>query len=185
MNEIIPAAASDPGYFQKKNIRVLKGNGRGRREIDPRRINWAKASLAHLEYRFRQDPGPKNSLGQIKFVLPNPFGIYLHDTPGRQLFGKRKRQFSHGCIRIEHANDLAEYLLADSPRWHREQIEEALASGKAHFVRLAQPVPVYLTYFTAWVDEDAVLQLRDDIYGEDATLDEALRAPLITVSVRK
>ena len=185
VDEIIPAAVSDPQYFQKKNIRVLKGSGPDRREIDPRRINWTKAYLAHLEYRFRQDPGPKNSLGRIKFVLPNPFGIYLHDTPGRQLFGKRKRQFSHGCIRIERADDLAEYLLTDSPRWHREQIEEALASGKAHFVRLSQPVPVYLTYFTAWVDEDGVLQLRDDIYGEDATLDEALRAPLIAVSVRK
>ena len=185
VKEIIPAAVSDPQYFQKKNIRVLKGSGPDRREIDPRRINWAKASSAHLEYRFRQDPGPKNSLGRIKFVLPNPFGIYVHDTPGRQLFGKRKRQFSHGCIRIERANDLAEYLLRDSPRWHREEIEEALASGKAHFVPLPQSVPVYLTYFTAWVDEDGVLQFRDDMYGEDATLDEALRAPLIAVSVGK
>lgn len=174
LNEIIPAAASDPSYLQKKNIKVLRGSGPDRREIDPRRIKWSRLS-GNPDFRFRQEPGPQNSLGRIKFVFPNPFGVYLHDTPGRHLFGKQRRLFSHGCIRIEHANDLANYLLEDSGRWHKEQIEEALATQRMKTIVLPQPIPVYLTYFTAWVDEDGELQFRDDVYGEDPTLEEALR----------
>lgn len=116
---------------------------------------------------IRQKPGPHNSLGLVKFVFPNDYGIYFHDTPAKGLFQYPKRTFSHGCIRLAEPFKLAQYLLRNSPEWTPEKIKAAMNSGKEQWVKLPTPVAVSITYYTAWVNDDGTLQLRRDIYGLD------------------
>jgi murein L,D-transpeptidase YcbB/YkuD len=116
---------------------------------------------------IRQKPGPQNSLGQVKFVFPNEYGIYFHDTPAKGLFQYPKRTFSHGCIRLSEPAKLAQYLLQNVPGWTAEKIKQAMNSGKEQLVKLPMPVAVSITYYTAWVDEEGLLQLRQDVYGLD------------------
>lgn len=155
--EIVPAMQKDPGYLAKENMEIVGEEG------------------DHLE--IRQRPGPKNSLGKIKFVLPNDLNIYLHDTPAESLFDRRARSFSHGCIRLESPLDLADMLLSTEPGWDRRRLEEEIATGENRFVRLSTPVPVHILYWTAWVDERGDLQFRRDPYEIDAKLDRALHPP--------
>ncbi len=122
----------------------------------------------------RQLPGPKNSLGKVKFLFPNSFDIYFHDTPAKGLFSKDKRAYSHGCIRLSDPAKMANYLLRNQPEWTPEKIDEAMNSGQEQFVKLKAPVPVLITYNTAWVDENGVLNFRDDIYGHDAALSKKM-----------
>jgi murein L,D-transpeptidase YcbB/YkuD len=116
---------------------------------------------------IRQKPGPQNSLGQVKFVFPNEHGIYFHDTPAKGLFQYPKRTFSHGCIRLAEPAKLAEYLLKSSPGWNADKIKKAMNSGKEQSVKLSKPVSVTIAYYTAWVDDAGLLQLRQDVYGLD------------------
>jgi murein L,D-transpeptidase YcbB/YkuD len=116
---------------------------------------------------IRQKPGPGNSLGQVKFVFPNEYGIYFHDTPAKGLFAYPKRTFSHGCIRLAEPAKLAEYLLRNSPGWTAEKIKKAMNAGKEQSVKLLKPIAVTIAYYTAWVDDEGLLQLRQDIYGLD------------------
>jgi murein L,D-transpeptidase YcbB/YkuD len=116
---------------------------------------------------IRQLPGADNSLGRVKFLFPNSFNIYFHDTPAKSLFEKDKRAFSHGCIRLSDPVKMANYLLQGEPEWPAEKIEEAMNSGNEKYVKLKKPVPVLITYYTAWVDENGVLHFADDIYGHD------------------
>jgi len=116
---------------------------------------------------IRQKPGQQNSLGQVKFVFPNDHGIYFHDTPAKGLFAYPKRTFSHGCIRLSEPAKLAKYLLRNSPGWTEDKIKKAMISGKEQWVKLPAPVEVSLTYYTAWVDDEGLLQLREDVYGLD------------------
>lgn len=122
----------------------------------------------------RQLPGPKNSLGKVKFLFPNSFDIYFHDTPAKGLFSKDKRAYSHGCIRLSDPVKMANYLLRNQPEWTPEKIDEAMNSGQEQFVKLKAPVPVLITYNTVWVDENGVLNFRDDIYGHDAALSQKM-----------
>jgi murein L,D-transpeptidase YcbB/YkuD len=115
----------------------------------------------------RQIPGEGNSLGKVKFLFPNSFNIYFHDTPAKNLFSKDKRAFSHGCIRLSEPEKLAAYVLRNHADWPPSRITEAMNSGKETFVKLNKPIPVIITYYTAWVDENGVLNFRDDIYGND------------------
>jgi murein L,D-transpeptidase YcbB/YkuD len=116
---------------------------------------------------FRQEPGPKNPLGDIKFVFPNRFDVYLHDTPSRTLFTKTDRALSHGCIRVEKPFDLAEHVLRHNPQWTRERLSSAITKSTSQTVPLPEPLPIHLTYRTAWVDEEGVVHFRTDIYGYD------------------
>lgn len=122
----------------------------------------------------RQKPGPWNSLGAVKFLFPNSHSIYLHDTPSKNLFQESKRAFSHGCIRVAEPQKLATYLLNDSTTWTEEKIAQAMSSGKEHFAVIKEPMPVYITYFTAWVDRQGHLNFREDIYKRDAELADLL-----------
>ena len=115
---------------------------------------------------IRQKPGKKNSLGQVKFLFPNEHAIYFHDTPAKSLFKNRIRAYSHGCIRLEEPQKLAAYLLRNSD-WTNDRINDAMNAGKEQWVKLAAPVPVSITYFTAWIDDEGLLNFRDDIYGYD------------------
>jgi murein L,D-transpeptidase YcbB/YkuD len=115
-----------------------------------------------------------NPLGRVKFMFPNPFNVYLHDTPSRELFSKALRPFSSGCIRIQKPLDLAEVLLRENPGWTRERIEAVLLTETDQTVWLARPILVHLLYWTAWVTDEGAVHFRKDIYGRDKRLDKAL-----------
>jgi murein L,D-transpeptidase YcbB/YkuD len=124
----------------------------------------------------RQRPGPNNALGKVKFLFPNRFNVYLHDTPSRSLFSRSVRTFSHGCIRVEKPVDLAEYLLREDPGWTRRKIESVLGDGRERWLAVPRPLPVHIAYWTAWVDASGAVQFRDDVYGRDRVLLEAAGA---------
>jgi len=175
LEEIIPKIKKDPGYLARHNMKILKGWGEDEEEIDPDSIDWLSLDARNFNYRFRQEPGALNPLGSIKFIFPNEFGVYLHDTPSKNLFAKSVRSFSHGCIRLEKPLELAEYLLRSSPDWAREKILAEIETGKEQQIKLPEPVDIHILYLTAWVDDDGLLHFREDVYGRDKRLDESLR----------
>jgi L,D-transpeptidase YcbB len=120
--------------------------------------------------KLRQRPGENNSLGRVKFRFPNPFGVYLHDTPSRSLFDRTVRALSHGCVRIERPADLAAWVLRDDPQWSPEAVQDALDSGRERSVELPEPVPVHIAYWTAWVDDNGTLWFGQDVYDQDREL---------------
>jgi murein L,D-transpeptidase YcbB/YkuD len=115
----------------------------------------------------RQSPGPWNALGKVKFIFPNSFNIYLHDTPAKSLFEQNTRAFSHGCIRLHEPLKMAQWVLRNQPPWTPEKIDEAMDRTEELYVTIKKPVPVFVGYFTAWVDEKGEINFRDDIYGHD------------------
>jgi murein L,D-transpeptidase YcbB/YkuD len=149
--EILPAMQTNPFYLTDNNMEEVGEPVDGIPTI-------------------RQLPGPKNSLGKVKFLFPNSFDIYFHDTPSKSLFNKTKRAYSHGCIRLSDPVKMANYLLRNQPEWTPEKIDEAMNSGEEQYVKLKNPVPVLITYYTAWVDDKGMLNFRDDIYNHDANL---------------
>ena len=173
VKEIKPALEKDPGYLRRKDIEVVKGWADEATAVDPSGIDFAKLGKGS-EYRLRARPGPDNPLGQIKFMLPNQFDVYLHDTPAGHLFNASERDFSHGCIRLEKPLDLADALLKDDPKWAPETLREAIAEGGTRIVSLRHPLPVHILYFTAWADDAGTVEFRRDVYGEDAKLAAAL-----------
>jgi murein L,D-transpeptidase YcbB/YkuD len=179
--EILPLLRRDPEYPAKQHLRVYRGQGTQWQELNPRTINWSQVSATHFPYRLRQEPGPKNPLGRIKFTFPNPFSIYLHDTSSPELFAQTVRTFSHGCIRIEKPIELAAYVLRGRARGSRDSIQAAIASGVEQTRALPQPLPIYLLYWTAWVDADGVVHFRPDVYDRDAPLGKALYSAVATL----
>ncbi|MGB2928385.1 MAG: L,D-transpeptidase family protein, partial [Desulfobacterales bacterium] len=159
----------------KQNIRVFQGWGAETKEIDPKTVNWSAVTPKTFTFRLRQDPGPQNALGRIKFMFSNRFNIYIHDTPSRRLFDKTSRTFSSGCIRIEKPLELAAYLLKADPKWHPDAIQAALEQGEERTIQLPEPIPVHLLYWTVFVDSNGKLQFRPDIYNRDKRLNDSLR----------
>jgi murein L,D-transpeptidase YcbB/YkuD len=147
-NEILPAMNKNSNYLEKNNMEIVSGGGSGLPTI-------------------RQKPGPTNSLGRVKFLFPNSFNIYFHDTPAKNLFEQDRRAYSHGCIRLGDPVWMANYLLQDSPEWTPDKIEDAMNAGVEKTVKLKKPVPVIITYYTVWVDETGKLNFREDIYDND------------------
>ena len=172
--EILPEVQKDPLYLTKKKLKVLEYRQNEEREIDPATVDWSKINPDKLRYSFRQDLGPGNALGRIKFLFPNKFEIYLHDTPERHLFHRTQRTFSHGCIRIAKPIDLAEYLLKDDTGWNRQKILAEIAKRKRQVLRLKNPIEVHILYLTAWTDRYGDVQFRKDIYDGDPILFQAL-----------
>jgi murein L,D-transpeptidase YcbB/YkuD len=172
--DILPKARKDPSYLRKKGFHVFANWSAGAGEIDLDAVDWMLVNGEALPYKFRQDPGPQNSLGRIKFMFPNKHDVYLHDTPERWLFTLAARDQSSGCIRIERPVDLAEYVLRGEPDWDRDRILEAIESGETRVVILRSPLDVHLLYWTAWLGSDGKVQFRDDIYLRDAALNRAL-----------
>lgn len=173
VQDVLPQIKKDPGYLQRQRMRVFRGNS----PVAPGSVDWASVTAQSFDFRLRQDPGPTNALGQVKFMLPNRFNVYLHDTPSRELFERAARDFSSGCIRLQRPIELAEYLLRDAPGWTRERIEARIKSGLEQTVSLPRPIPVHLLYWTAWAEPDGIVQFRPDIYGRDAILAKALTEP--------
>ena len=167
VKEILPQIKKDPDYLAKKNIKVLRDWNDKAKEIDPKTVDWSHVRVKNFPYRFRQEPGPGNPLGRIKFIFPNECEIYLHDTTTRHLFGRARRDFSHGCIRIEKPVELATYLLQNKQTWTRKKILAEIRKGKRQVVMLPDPINVLIFYGTAWVDSEGIIQFRNDIYRID------------------
>ena len=178
VKEILPRLKLDPMYLSQQKIRAFQGWGPETREVDPATVDWSMITPDDFPFRLIQDSGPINALGRIKFMFPNKFNVYLHDTPARPLFEQARRDFSHGCIRIQQPIELALYLLQQNPRWNRDALLRALDEAEDRTVPLPEPIPVHILYWTAWADEDRTIQFRRDIYHQDAPLLEALRAPV-------
>ena len=168
--ELLPKQQRNPDFLTSRGFRVYDKWGEDAKELDPADIEWSQYNKKNFPYKLRQDPGPKNALGSMKFLFANNFAIYLHDTPHRRLFNRETRAFSHGCIRVQHPIRLAEYLLADVNGWSREEIEEAIESGETQNVRLPAPVSLYLAYWTAWVGTADEVHFREDVYERDRNM---------------
>lgn len=165
--EILPQIKKNPSYAAQKNMKVFTDWSDNAKEVAPMRVNWSLIRASNLSYKFRQEPGPLNPLGRIKFMFPNECEVYFHDTPERHLFALSRRDFSHGCIRVEKPIELAIYLLRNKETWTRKKILAQIGKGKRQVVMLPEPVDVYIFYGTVWVDYEGMLQFRNDIYHAD------------------
>lgn len=163
----LPEIQRDIGFLEKNQLRVLDYSGN---PLDPSQIDWSNPHGILL----RQDAGPTNPLGQVAIRFPNPFSVYLHDTPSQHLFDKLPRVFSSGCVRVEQVMQLLDHLLADTSPSERQRIDDILASGSTRDVSLPRPVPILLGYWTAEVDAEGRLRFRPDMYQLDARLLAAL-----------
>ena len=175
--ELLPKLKRDPSYLARYKLRVFPSSRLDAQEVDPATVDWSTITAAHFPFLLRQDPGPRNALGRIKFMFLNKYHIYLHDTPARPLFEETQRDFSHGCIRIQHPIELAVYLLRNDPRWNRDALLAALDDAEDRSVPLPEPMPIHLLYWTAWADQDGTIEFRRDIHDRDTPLWKALRAP--------
>jgi murein L,D-transpeptidase YcbB/YkuD len=164
--ETLPHLAKDPGYLERNHIEVVGTSGKD--VVNASSVDWSDDnSMRGL--RFRQAPGPENALGLVKFIFPNHFDVYLHDTPNDRLFFKPHRALSHGCIRVENPVALAQYVLSDRPEWTAEKIDTAMHANQEQAVTLKHRLPVHIGYWTAWVEPDGkTVTYTDDPYGFDA-----------------
>ena len=174
VEDILPKARSDSNYLSREKIHVFEGWSRDDAELDPSGIDWSQVTAQNFHYRLKKDPGPRNDLGRIKFMFPNKFDVYLHDTPSKKLFERSMRGFSSGCIRVEKPLDLAEYVLKDVPGWSRSAVMAAIDVGQQRSVSLPRKIPVHLIYMTAGVDPSGRVLFFPDIYERDPALDRAL-----------
>lgn len=175
-NETIPNILKDRSYLNRENLKVYDLQGA---PIDPNSIEWSRYLDRGFPYLIRQDAGPDNALGRIKFMFPNPFHVYLHDTPAKSLFGRNSRALSQGCIRVQSPLDLGRMLLANDPgnTMTETRFDEILASGKTTGLSLNNPLPVFLLYATAKGNADGSLSFNPDVYNRDAAVIEALKQP--------
>jgi murein L,D-transpeptidase YcbB/YkuD len=169
-NELRGKLVANPHYLDRLDMEVVKGWGRKATPVDPASIDWANLTQANFKYTLRRRPGPKNDLGNMKFIFPNSNDIYLHDTPHNELFSQSSRSFSHGCVRLSEPLKLATYLLRDRPEWSQATILDSIATRHEKYITLKEKLPVYLVYLTAWADAAGHPHFRDDIYGLDKKL---------------
>jgi len=166
--DILPKLRQGPGYLYDQKIEVIDRDGR---VVDPATVDWSRYKT-HIPFTLRQTPGPHNALGRMKFILPNRYSIFLHDTPSRSLFAKEERALSSGCIRVEKYLELAQRLLDNQIDWSPQKIQELIDTEETQRVDLPRKMPVILIYCTVSVDENGDVFFRKDIYGRDrAVLD--------------
>jgi len=173
--DILPLVRKDPAYLERMGFDVLRGWGPDEKRFDGSSIDWKAVNKRSFPYRLRQGPGPLNALGRMKFMFPNRFSVYLHDTPARELFGKTERTFSSGCIRVEKPLELAIWLLAGDTAYDKPGIQALLDSNESRTVKLPRRVPIHLLYWTSWVSPDGTVYFRRDVYNRDGALGTALR----------
>jgi murein L,D-transpeptidase YcbB/YkuD len=179
-NDVIPELLKGPAYLEKKKMHLLRPDGS---EIAYKDIDWSKISKHRFPYLVRQNPGPGNSLGRVKFMFPNNYDIYIHDTPSKGSFSINDRALSSGCIRAEKPYELAVLLLADIPEWSPSHIRSAMEQIREQRVFLKTPVDVMVIYLTAWTDGNSRVQFRKDVYGQDGIVLNALNKKPETVKV--
>ncbi len=160
--DLIPRMQKEPDYLTKNRIRILDPHGN---EVTASQINWYSEDA--VSYKFKQDPGDFNSLGTIRINFPSPYGVYMHDTPLKNLFGDDFRFESSGCVRVQNVRELVNWLLSETPGWSAQEIEQVIKSGERKDAKLKKPVPLYWVYITAWATPDGVVQFREDIYNRD------------------
>jgi murein L,D-transpeptidase YcbB/YkuD len=170
-NDEVARMRTDPTFFRTHNIRVYDGWGADAHEIDPDSIDWKQYGPNNMPFALRQDPGPENALGPVKFDFANDYAVYVHGTPVQSLFQLASRSLSSGCVRAEHPVDLAKYLLRNDKNWSATRIDDVVHKATTISAPLADPLPIMLTYETAWVDAAGVVQFRPDIYGLDGSPD--------------
>lgn len=163
-SDILPGARRDPRSLTRRGLTVLDREGR---VVDPETVDWSSFRSGHIPYTLRQEPGPDNAMGRVKFMFPNSYDVYLHDTPSKSLFEASDRAFSSGCVRVERPLELALLLLND-PEWDLEAIARTLESGRLRNVTLREKMPVLLVYWTAWAGAQGEINFRRDVYGQDA-----------------
>lgn len=163
VDEVLPEIKKDPDYLKKKNIELVSLSDAAVESSEY--VNWYEVDPKNFNYRLRQQPGAANPLGKLKFMLPNKHSVYLHDTPTKSLFNRSNRRFSHGCIRVEHPLDLADFVFNDDNNWDAQKVQNAINSGASNNVYLKQPIPVHILYFTVWVEDDGSIHFRDDVYN--------------------
>jgi len=174
-NDTLPAIKRDPNYLASKNIRVIDHKGNF---VDPATVNWNNYKTS-VPYTLRQDPGPKNSLGTVKFIFPNKHFVFLHDTPHRELFSQKERNFSSGCIRIQDPLKLAELVMNDPVKYNRSELESIVDSAKTQRIHPSPKVPVVIVYLTASVNDDGKVRFYKDIYNRDQKVLDALNGPVV------
>jgi L,D-transpeptidase YcbB len=160
--DLIPKMQAEPDYLTKNHIRIYDSKNN---EQPPSQIDWY--STEAVNYKFKQDAGNFNSLGSIRINFPSQYGVYMHDTPAKNLFGEDFRFASSGCMRVQNVRELVYWILQESPGWSRAEIDQVIASGERKDAKVAKPVPLYWVYITAWATPDGVVQFRDDIYSRD------------------
>jgi hypothetical protein len=165
----------DPGAISRMGYRIYDRAGN---TVDASVIDWNKVSASGFPYRIRQAPGPANALGQVKFIFPNPYAVYLHDTPERALFERTARTFSSGCIRVQDPVGLAGWVLEETPGWGQAEIDAAIATGTETRASLAAPMPIHIVYLTPFPDAAGTVTYAPDVYGRDGAVLEALAAPM-------
>ncbi|WP_181256442.1 murein L,D-transpeptidase [Marinilabilia salmonicolor] len=170
-NDLVPEIQKNVRYLTDKNITVFSPDGK---MLNPDSVNWNSNSV--FSYTYRQKPGKSNALGRIKFMFPNTYNVYLHDTPTRELFNRTERAFSSGCIRVEKPIELAELLLADQGKWSQTSIKKAIETNKTQTIRLTRKPEVYLLYWTAWIDQEGNHHFSKDIYDRDHSIYIALNS---------
>ena len=172
--EMLPKIRNDPSYLETRGYKLYNGWGSKSKEISAYGVDWSAVSSTRFPYRIVQGPGPKNALGQVKFIFPNKFAVYLHDTPSRSLFSRTGRAFSHGCIRVNKPLDFARKIYELQGGMNPNKISSILKSEKQTRVRLKRQLPVHLAYFTAWIDENGVPQFFEDVYKRDKLVSKYL-----------
>jgi len=176
VGEMLPILQRDPSYALRNGLRISRGRGVAVQRLEPETVDWDRMTASNFDVQIAQVPGRTNPLGVVKFYFQNPYNVYLHDTPNKALFERDKREFSHGCIRVEDSEFLAQHLLDG---WEGEELENLIASGRNRQIVLDDPLPVFLLYWTAWVGDDGLLYLREDAYQSDNKMRKALgKTPL-------
>jgi murein L,D-transpeptidase YcbB/YkuD len=170
LKETVPLLRKDSRYAENHGIQVVM-KGDQEEIVDPAEIRWTaiREDAKTFPYLLRQQPGPGNALGKVKFMFPNRLNVYLHDTPTRHLFNDSERDYSHGCVRVERPAELAEYLLKGKPGWNADRIRRAMESDEEQSVTLEHPLPVHIVYWSVWIGNGGELQRRPDIYDLDTT----------------
>ena len=172
----LPRILKDPDYIDQQGIRVFSGWSEDAVELSPAELDWTVYHKDHFPIRLRQDPGPKNALGRVKFMFPNKHLVYFHDTPSRNLFERDQRAFSSGCIRVKNPFHLAELLL-DDPQWTQSRIDEVVKSKQTTRINLVKPVTVILMYWTVNIRDDGGMMFKTDVYDRDAAVLAGLNKP--------
>ncbi|MES1924096.1 L,D-transpeptidase family protein [Salinisphaera sp. T31B1] len=172
VDEILPKARADAGYLDRRQYQIVRAFGPNAEPLAATPANLDRVESGQLH--MRQAAGPHNALGLVKFMFPNEYAVYLHDSPSEQLFSRTQRDFSHGCVRVADPAALAGFVLAGRPEWDAARIDKALHEGGRERVNLAEPLPVYLIYWTAFVNDDGV-QFRNDLYNHDPQLERAMQ----------
>jgi len=169
VNEYLPKLRKNPGVLAAQNISVFSGG----KQVSAGAVNWSAYGMGNFPFTLRQEPGKGNALGRVKFMFPNDFNVYMHDTPAKAKFEESSRYFSHGCLRLNDPMKMAEMILGPEG-WDRARIDAVVASGKNTIAKLKNPIPVYIVYLTAFVNKDGTINFREDVYGRDKALADAL-----------